>query len=198
MPDSLDQARSMIDALGLPMSHEAERCPGCGATVPSVPGGPVHRSIGASPGCWALYTALLASEFGAFDARVHQLSVDSFAAQHPGTPSPQAIQSVCTHLVALCLSLEHDLCVEDLRPLMGDLSKGLWFAPRWLEPPAEYTMTIVDLLDADSAHGYGDRVWAWSEATWAAWSAHQAQVRTWARAILTNRRDGWRNPSGRP
>lgn len=191
MPAPLDRARAMIDALGLSASDTAERCPGCGALVPAVPGGPTHRYIGASPGCWALYTALLASEFGTFDARVHQLSVDSYAAQHPGTPSSQAIQSVCAHLVALCLSLEHGFGVESLRPMMGNLSKGRWFAPRWLEPPAPpFPMTITDLLDADSPAAYGDRVREWASATWAAWSAHHDTVHAWTQAVLTSPQGG--------
>ncbi len=188
MADHRDRARSLIEALGLTTANATERCPGCGAPVPTVPGGPRHRYIGASPGCWAIYTAMLASEFGAFDARTHQLSVDSYAAQHPGDRSPRAIQSVCTHLVALCLSLEHGFGVEDLRPLVNDLNKGRWFAARWLEPPpSPFPMTVLDLLDADSPDAYGALVREWASATWNAWSAHHTQVRAWARVILADR-----------
>ena len=188
MANHFDPARSTIETLGLTTGDTAGRCPGCGAMVPTVPDGPTHRYIGASPGCWALYTALLASEYTAFDARTHQLSVDSYAAQHPGNRSPQAIQSVCTHLVALCLSLEHSFGVEDLRPLMGDMSKGRWFEPIWLEPPtAPFSMTIVDLLGIDSPDVYGVKVHEWAAATWAAWSAHHAQVREWANLVARSR-----------
>jgi hypothetical protein len=189
MPDALARARSAIDALGLIVSPGSGRCPGCGATVPAVPNGPVHRSIGASPGCWALYTALLASEFSTFDARVHQLSVDTYAAQHPGAPSPQTVQSVCTHLVALCLSLERGFDVEALRPLLRDLARGRWFEARWLEPPARpFPMTIVDLLESDSPEAYGAGVRQWAGSTWEAWSAHHAQVRAWADLVASARR----------
>jgi hypothetical protein len=170
MTDHLDGARSMIGRLGLHVSPASEHCSGCGATVPAVPDGPVHRSIGASPGCWGIYTALLAGELTAFDARMHQLSVDTYAAQHPGSPSPQPIQSVCAHLVALCLSLEHGFEVEDLRPLTGDLSNGRW------------SVTIIDLLDAELSEDYGDHVRGWAASTWAEWSAHHAQARAWAAA----------------
>lgn len=191
MTDRLPEARAIISELGLSTSSQTECCPACHTNVPVVPGGPTHRYIGASPGCWALYTALLAREFAAFDGRVHQLSVDTYAAQHPGPPSPQAIQSVCTHLVALCLSLEHGFGVEDLRPLMGDLSRGRWFAPRWLEPPTPpWPMTIVALLDADSPGAHGERVRTWVSATWSAWEPHHGQVREWARAVIANRSIG--------
>jgi hypothetical protein len=152
-----------------------------------VPGGPFHRHLGASPGCWALYTSLLSREFGAFEARTHQLSVDTYAAQHPGKPSPQSAQSVCTHLVALCLSLEHGLDVEELRPLMGDLSKGRWVEPVWLEPPTAFPLTILDLLDAGTPAAYGARVHQWAVATWEAWKGRHDQVRTWASSIIADR-----------
>ena len=75
------------------MSPDVEKitriaCTGCGALVPDTPG-PTHRYIGASPQCWALFGEVLAREYSDFRyASVHQLTVDSYAAQHPGTPSP--------------------------------------------------------------------------------------------------------------
>ena len=125
----VDAAREASGDPGLSVSSLSTPCPGCGAVVPEVPGGPTHPSLSASPGCWALYTALLSREFGAFDARVHQLSVDTYAVQHPGPPSLRAARSVCAHLVALCLSLEHGFGVDDLRPIAGNLGKGRYFAP---------------------------------------------------------------------
>jgi hypothetical protein len=187
MVDHLARARLLIRAQGLTPADTTERCPGCAAPVPAVPGGPVHRFINASAGCWAIYAALLSSEFGAFDARTHQLSVNSYAAQHPGDRSPRQIQSVCTHLVALCLSLEHGFGVEALRPMVGDLNRGRWFEPRWLEPPAaSFGMTVVDLLDAETPEAYGALVREWASATWDAWLAHHAQVREWTLSVLAD------------
>jgi hypothetical protein len=186
MTAPLGRIRSLIAALGLSIDSGTERCSGCGATVPIVPGGPVHRSIGASPGCWALYTALLASEFTAFDARVHQLSVDTYAAQHPDQASPQ---SACAHLVALCLSLEHGFGVEDLRSLTGDLGNGRWFASRWLAPPSRpFALTTIDLLEATTPDDYARAVHRWARATWEAWRDQHAQVRAWADAVVGGNR----------
>jgi len=61
--------------------------------------GPIHRYLGASPGCWAAYGEL--SEKEASDYRYmrhHQMTVDAYCAQHPGTPSPQAVRSVADQL----------------------------------------------------------------------------------------------------
>src|SRR5215470_5556610 len=82
-------------------------CIGCGALVPDVDG-PAHRYVGASPGCWALFNAVSVRHYEnpALGA-VHQFLVDAYMAQHPGTPSPQSIQSVTVHLISLCLAFEH-------------------------------------------------------------------------------------------
>ena len=62
---------------------------------------------GPRPPGWALFRELLAREFGdpgyfAF----HQLSVDTYAAQHPGRRERRSIQSVGLHLMTLFLLLE--------------------------------------------------------------------------------------------
>jgi len=94
---------------------------------------------------------MLGRELSLFDPGTHRLSVDCHAAQHPGKPSPQAIQSVGVHLVALCLTLEHGMTVEQVRPVMGELSKGRFFEPKWLAPvPSHDRMTITGLLGAQT------------------------------------------------
>lgn len=186
MTNHLETARDIIETIGLSADSHAEPCRGCGADVPAVPDGPTHAYLDASPGCWALYTAMLGREFSAFDAEVHRLSVDAYAVQHPGEPSPRRIQSICVHLVALCLTFEHGWTVEDLRPLMGDMSKGRYFEPRWLDPvPEGYSLTILNLLDAETPDAYGEQVRRWSRGTWESWSDHHDQVRECAAAVVT-------------
>ncbi|HLF87607.1 MAG TPA: DUF5946 family protein [Anaerolineales bacterium] len=81
-------------------------CPGCRALLPDIDG-PTHRYIGASPACWGIYTALTGGgEPPMAPAPSNTLIVDAYAAQHPGTPSPQSIQSVAVHLIALYGVLE--------------------------------------------------------------------------------------------
>ena len=96
------------------MSTELRLCQGCGALVPDVDG-PTHRYIGASPGCWAVYGELSEKEADNFCyMRSHQMTVDTYCAQHPWTPSPQAIRSVAVHLVGLYLRLERGPSTEGL------------------------------------------------------------------------------------
>ena len=66
-------------------------CPGCGARVRDFDGA-THAYIGAVAGCWELFGEVLAREYEqpAYFA-VHHLTVDAYAVQHPGTPSPRTI-----------------------------------------------------------------------------------------------------------
>ena len=116
-----------------------EPCPGCGALYPPSEGA-THPYIGASAGCWALHGPMSAGQqpderllaesrvpsrpvrhgAAASAARGASLLVDAYAAQHPGVPSPQSIQSVAVHLLTL-----HGVLRRGLDP-----SRALWIRLR--------------------------------------------------------------------
>jgi len=94
-------------------------CPGCGALFLEHDG-PTHRYIGASAGCWALFTwSVMTKHAGSTDlvgtsrtfdtvvplpisrngAAFDSLLGDAYGVQHHGDESPQAIQSVAVHLL---------------------------------------------------------------------------------------------------
>lgn len=127
--------------------------------------GPSHRYIGASPACWALYApltvgnapdaALLAGTRVPPDASVPPspaepalgvLLVDAYAAQHAGVPSPQAVQSVAVHLLAM-----HGVIDRGVPP-----ERAMWIRRRavrtrgayhWLSPPpAGEALTVRHLF----------------------------------------------------
>lgn len=95
-------------------------CQGCGTFYPPYDG-PTHRYIGASAGCWALFTwSVTTGDFGATellsrsripetpveipgcnDSLLDSLLGDAYGVQHHGDESPQAIQSVAVHLLNL-------------------------------------------------------------------------------------------------
>ena len=115
-------------------------CPGCGAAF-ELRTGPTHAYIGASAGCWALYTEILASP------RNLELLVDAYAVQHHGDSSPQAVQSVGIHLMALHGILERKMPDE----------RALWIRRRALRtkgvfsklepPPVGRSLTLVSAPD---------------------------------------------------
>ena len=75
-------------------------CPGCGATVPDVEETRPHTYVGSAPGCWLLYTQVLAREYGDYRyTPAHQLTVDAYAVQHPGAPERRSAQSVAIHQI---------------------------------------------------------------------------------------------------
>ena len=155
------------------------RCIGCGGHVPKIDG-PTHRYMESSPGCWHLYGQVLAREYAdpAFGA-LHRLTVDAYAVQHPGRPSPQAIQSVCVHLLSLCLVLERNLAAAYATRVMGEATRAksrfVWLTPP--EPLGE--VTVADVAGVASPHEHAERVRAWAESAWSAWSEHHATVRSW-------------------
>ena len=93
----------------------SDHCPGCGAPLPDDPNGAHHRYMTSSSGCWETFGQVLAREFsepGWFAE--HRLTVDTYAAQHPGEDDRRQRQSVALHLIALCHRLEHRLDAEAL------------------------------------------------------------------------------------
>jgi len=77
-------------------------CVGCGGLFPKTDG-PTHRYMESSPGCWAYFGEVLAREYSDLQyLKVHRLTVDAYAIQHPGQLSPQCIRSVACQ-IAFCL-----------------------------------------------------------------------------------------------
>lgn len=155
-------------------------CPGCGALFADGDG-PTHAYIGASPGCWALFGEILAKEYGEYRyPDVHRLTVDTYAVQHPGAPSPQSIQSVAVHLISLHLVLEKGLntqrATKALQRAVAESKHFVWLTP----PPSTGNMTIQDVAKAQTLAEHVDLVERWARTVWRAWSDHHATVRRWA------------------
>jgi hypothetical protein len=153
-------------------------CPGCGLVLP-VREGSTHAYVGSSPACWALYGEVLAREYNdASYRRVHQLTVDTYAVQHPGVSERRAIQSVAVHLMTLCLVLEDGVDPREGPALHKRFVKRPFFD--WLEPPRPNgRLTIADVLEARTAPDHERKVGEWARDVWAAWAPHHATVRAW-------------------
>ncbi len=168
-----------------PQMHrtDAVRCYGCGALVPAGDG-PTHRYIGASPGCWAIYGEVLAREYDDIRyARLHQVTVDAYAAQHPGVPSPQSIQSVTLHLVSLCVVMELGWPGQDATRVIQRIANQKQ-AFIWLEPPSALgEMTVWDLHASSDPEDHAQRVRRWGHEVWQAWAPHHATIRPLADGV---------------
>jgi len=155
-------------------------CPGCGAVVPDVDV-PGHKYIGSAPGCWQIFGEVLAREYSDFRyARVHGLTVDAYAVQHPGEPSPHAIMSVAVHLQRLhwVLELGYDN-QRATRAMQRAAERKLEYT--WLTPPASLgSITVLDVQAAPGPEEHVDAVRAWADDVWKAWQIHHPTVRGWA------------------
>jgi hypothetical protein len=155
------------------------RCIGCGGLVPLMEG-PTHPYMESSPGCWHIFGQLLAHQFAEPSSQLlRRLTADSFAVQHPGHPSPQATNSVCVHLISLCLIVEQARTVEYAERVMAEAirTQAKLF---WLAPPASLgAVTVADLAAIEGSAHDDVRVRAWAESAWSAWTPHHATVRSW-------------------
>ena len=131
-------------------------------------------------------------------APTNALLIDAYAAQHPGSPSPQAIQSVAVHLLALYgifdqgVAPEHALWIrrrplrERVQGMPGDKHNRF----QWLAPPdLASCLTIADIVQAptpavrtEKAREYIEQVWSlWAEqhlSTLAQWYALYVEAET--------------------
>lgn len=155
------------------------RCFGCGGLFPDI-NGPMHRYMESTPGCWAAYGEVLARQYN--DARyaiAGQMTVDAYAVQHPGTPSPQSIQSVALHLMSLCLTFEHGVATADATQLVAQMANDKRSFV-WLRPPASVgDVNVAHVHAAATAAEHVERVRQWAASAWRAWSAHHATIREW-------------------
>ncbi len=145
---------------------------------------PVHRYVGASPGCWAIYAETMGGGlFGPIAPPWGPLMVDAYMTSHPGLPGPQSTPSVWVHLIALHLVLEGGWPASRLvriRTIAADSFDG-W---GWLEQPASMgPVTIVD-LDEASDGPLDDLAQRWVEGVWAAWASQHEAVRAKAAELV--------------
>lgn len=156
-------------------------CFSCGALVPNIEG-PVHRYMVSSPGCWSMYGEVLAREYSdvAF-FRNHRLTVDAYALQHPGNPSPQSIQSVAVHLGSLFLVFERGSELGEAATKIKRLSRHKTEFS-WLKPPVGLgSISVQDVWISEGVNAHLDAVKEWAAATWAAWGQHHAQIQSWVK-----------------
>lgn len=154
-------------------------CIGCGGRFPETEG-PTHRYMESSPGCWACFGEVLAREYGDFEYhKVHRLTVDAYALQHPGGPSPQCIRSVALHAISLCAIFEQGVEMDRATRILQKAAENK-DRFEWLTPPTSMgALTIADVYPAKDARDHARRVREWSESAWQAWAGHHHVIRDW-------------------
>ena len=157
------------------MAQQSE-CPGCGLRMPVKETATTHRYFNTSPECWDLYMEVLAIEYAdpPLFGRVHQLTVDSYAAQHPGGSHPD--KSVDVHLCGLYLSLVRSTDSASISPLRQRLIDSVEEWPHFPPPSDLGPMTVFDIALTGSVNEHAEVVQRWARSVWQAWSPHHASI----------------------
>lgn len=166
-----------------PRPKELQPCPGCGARLARSTW-PVDRRRNASSACWERYTLVLAHEAEQIVrlGRLHQLTVDTYTAQHPGANVPAI--AVPFALIGLHLALEEGWSGTAVRAAHGWLAqrRGAW--PTFAPPSAFGPLNADRVAEAVKPEVHARLVEAWANGTWAAWRAEHDRVRDWAEETL--------------
>ena len=155
-------------------------CAGCGGAFADVDG-PVHRYMTSSPGCWRGFGEILAADYTTPERMAfHQVVVDAYAAQHPGSGAlPQQVQSVGLHLMTLCLFLD-----SGTDPSLGTaLHRRMVDRPvfRRLERSGPGSSTWAGVAAADGVEDARSAAYAWARDVWETYRGEHATVRAWLR-----------------
>ncbi|MBS3748015.1 MAG: hypothetical protein KGY53_12480 [Wenzhouxiangellaceae bacterium] len=137
-----------------------------------------------APSCRADYRTLIERERSDLRyMRVHALSVDAWAVQHPGPASDETARAVGMHLVSLYAQLMLDASHRELKMIRRRAADTIEF--RWLPlPDTPARLGVQHALQADSPEAHRERVQAWALSVWRAWHPHSEQVMSWTRRIL--------------
>ena len=144
----------------------------------------------ASPECWELFTEVLGKEFSnaLLFGRVHQLTVDAYAAQHAG--GNHRDKSVMIHLAGLHLVLERGLRPTEVPHLFQQLAKVVRAWPHLPPPTERCAVTVFDVALAESVEDHAKLAQEWAQTAWRSWAAHHQQIRDFVVAHLDfNARD---------
>ena len=110
---------------------------------------------------------------------LHRLTVDAYAVQHPGRPSPKSKQSVAVHLMRLHLILELGFDDDAAAKAMPRLARQT-HCLHWLEPPPSLgNKTVVDVWNTTNAHQHTEAAREWARSAWQAWAPHYVQILQW-------------------
>ena len=156
------------ESVNVPSSDTAARCTACGAPVAGL------------TACRSLFDELIAREFSDYRyARLHRLTVDTYALQHP-EEFMRSAKSFVAHLTGACAAMETDQAAAINRSVQQWLN-GVKSLERPLDvPPGKRgTVTVVYAHEATEPEEYLRRVQEWAQSAWAAWASHHEIARRW-------------------
>ena len=150
----------------------SDMCAGCGLAIE-----------GGTEGCQALFDEMtLRALSDVRYARLHRLSVDVYAMQHPDRYGRSA-KSFAAHLTGLCCGVEFGGS-ETVNAAVQRWLSGSVPITRPTEPAQRGAMTIADVLAAEGPAEHAGAVERWARTTWDAYAALHALARAWIATAL--------------
>ena len=142
--------------------------------------GPTHPYMTSSPGCWKAFGELIAADFSDRERMAfHQVVVDAYAAQHPGTDDPRQVRSVGLHLMTLCLFLEHET-----DPALGaELHRRMIRRPAFhrLHRSGHGAFTVTHVPTSGPVDAARRAAYEWAADVWQTYADAHATVASWLR-----------------
>jgi len=154
-------------------------CPGCRLRLPASGLSPDARR-NASEECWQIAGEITGFELEHLSqlGRFHQLSVDTYCAQHADAAGSRI--RVAYSLVGLFLALERGRTGLEVRQLHQRMGKPQADWPRFPRPADLGALTVLDVAVAGararSVEGHARAVARWARSVWAVWSGKHELV----------------------
>lgn len=157
------------------VEHEYRNCPGCGLHLP-ISDAPADERFNASPECLALHGELTGYTVMRGDKDfIHQLLVDTYAAQHADPRRPPI--GLAFALIGLHLACDMGYTgkqVQHMHMLLARRSKT-W--PTFTRPEQMGALTVLDALQAQPGEQRDTMLRRWAQSVWDAWSQEHSHVK---------------------
>jgi hypothetical protein len=160
--------------------NEYVTCFACGAKCLNVEF-ETHAYMLSAPGCWEMYTEVLAREYSdLLYWKAHQFTVDAYACQHVGEENDRrAINSVYIHLVSLYVLFElgqEDTLAPKLRAKAAQFIKAQTKLERLTPPESPGELTIYEVWNNDDGQQHYEIAKNWARSVWEAWGIHHGKI----------------------
>ncbi|HZD60713.1 MAG TPA: DUF5946 family protein [Anaerolineae bacterium] len=165
------------------MSDIISICPGCGLKIPAEED-KLDGRYNASLACRQLYSELSYYTLSLQDTEfIHQLIVDTYAAQHSG----KSMRPITTAfaLIGLYLTFERGFTgrqVQKAHMLLAQKTKN-W--PHFNPPRAKASLTVLDVIYTSPGQARNEMIGKWGKSVWDVWEPEQKKIKGLAEAYLS-------------